>query len=89
MVTFSLQLQRLEMGYLVVRPIEIFTAMQLFFKEQDTARALMGDFELAAELLYRMQVYHNNFKAGKNDVPSTKVFIISPIACTGYVTNVT
>ncbi len=64
------------MGYLVVRPIEIFTGMQLFFKEQDTARALMGDFELAAELLYRMQGYHNTFNFGTKGVPSIKVFII-------------
>ena len=71
---YFLKVQNLELGYEITTLDQIFDGLVQFYRKQDTARPLMGDFQLGIELLYRLQAYNNmhNMKE-TNHAPSIQV----------------
>ena len=71
---YIFKVRNLELGYEVATLNQIFENLVQFYRGQDTARPLMGDFQLGIELLYRLQAYNNMFNnEGANPAPSIQV----------------
>ena len=67
-------MKNIELGYEVATMDEIMEDLIKFYREQDTARPLMGDFQLGSELLCRIQTHNNVFNMQRtSNSPPIKV----------------
>ena len=70
----------LELGYEITILDQVFDGLVQFYRQQDTARPLMGDFQLGIELLYRLQAYNNMFNIkATNPAPSIQVSMFNVV----------